>query len=208
MTCSDSLPLIPPRFVSFAWRYHPRVCFRLSHRARRQPVGQEVISPDTSHAACEEWKRQGLPGSWGTRMYVPCSSTPAGPRAPGHYRASVLPSAFWTTSAPAISTISGLTHTARTFAVYASQDGSPHHHARLASGCWPALPDGIDYPLGPNERFQLSHPPFPGFAWRNQNQCMSHLSICRPGYDTAIDHEPERVSVQSDVYFSLDTSPP
>ena len=38
-------------------------------------------------------------------------------------------------------------------AVYASQDGLPHHHARLASGCWPALPDGIGYPKDSNERF-------------------------------------------------------
>ncbi len=26
------------------------------------------------------WRRQGLPGSWGTRMRVPCSTTPAGPQ--------------------------------------------------------------------------------------------------------------------------------
>jgi hypothetical protein len=34
-------------------------------------------------------------------------------------------------------------------AVYASQGGSPRRHARLASGCWPALPGGIGYPQGP-----------------------------------------------------------
>ena len=33
--------------------------------------------------------------------------------------------------------ISGLNHTASALAVYASQDGSLRHHARLASGCWP-----------------------------------------------------------------------
>ena len=32
--------------------------------------------------------------------------------------------------------ISGLNHTTLTLAVYASQGGSPPHHARLASGCW------------------------------------------------------------------------
>jgi hypothetical protein len=36
-------------------------------------------------------------------------------------------------------TISGLHHTAPTLAVYASQGGSPRHHARLASGWWPAF---------------------------------------------------------------------
>jgi hypothetical protein len=34
--------------------------------------------------------------------------------------------------------ISGLNHTARSLAVYASQPGSPRHHARLASGRWPS----------------------------------------------------------------------
>jgi hypothetical protein len=34
---------------------------------------------------------------------------------------------------------SGLSHTAFELAVYASQGGSPHHHARLASGCCPGF---------------------------------------------------------------------
>ena len=53
-------------------------------------------------------------------------------------------------------TISGLNHTARTLAVYASQGGLLHRHARLASG-WLAkpLPGGVGYPLGSNERFQV-----------------------------------------------------
>ena len=32
--------------------------------------------------------------------------------------------------------LSGLNHTTFDLTVYASQDGSPYHHARLASGCW------------------------------------------------------------------------
>ncbi len=54
--------------------------------------------------------------------------------------------------------------------VYASQGGSPHRHARLASGCWPALPDGIRTRRVPTEGFRVvvttSHSPSPGFAWR------------------------------------------
>jgi hypothetical protein len=49
-----------------------------------------------------------------------------------------------TGAAPAMSTakapakqLSRLNHTASALAVYASQAGSPRHHARLASGCWP-----------------------------------------------------------------------
>ena len=44
--------------------------------------------------------------------------------------------ALTTTKAPTLP-LSGLNHTASALAVYASQGGSPHHHARLASGCRP-----------------------------------------------------------------------
>ena len=59
---------------------------------------------------------------------------PGGIFALGHYRASMLPSANTTASASAISIISGLNHTARSLAVYASQRELPHRYARLASG--------------------------------------------------------------------------
>ena len=52
--------------------------------------------------------------------------------------------------------LSRLNHTALTLAVYASQHRLPGHHARLASGCRPALPDGSGYPLGSIERFLSS----------------------------------------------------
>ena len=48
---------------------------------------------------------------------------------------------------------SGRNRTACPLAVYASQHGLPHDHARLTSGCRPALPGGIGHPLGPNARF-------------------------------------------------------
>ncbi len=69
------------------------------------------------------------------------------------------PSICSTMSAPAITLISRLNHTAHTFAVYASCNRLPIFHARLASGCWLTLPGGIGYPLGFNERFQLFHFP-------------------------------------------------
>jgi hypothetical protein len=73
----------------------------------------------------------------------------------------MLPSAKLTTSAPARTVISGLNHTAHSLAVYASQGGLPHRRARLASGGWPALPGGVGYPLGSNERFQVIPSSFP-----------------------------------------------
>jgi hypothetical protein len=99
---------------------------------------------------------------------VPCSPTPAGPRVPGHCGIATRPSVSLTTSAPANSTLSGLNRTARSLAVYASQRRLPGRHARLAPGCWPALPDGVGYPQGPDERFPLSLPPFPSFSWRTK----------------------------------------
>lgn len=56
-----------------------------------------------------------------------------------HGDASVLPSALMTASAPMTLNLSRLPGTARSLAVYASQRGLPHRHARLASGPWPGL---------------------------------------------------------------------
>ena len=50
--------------------------------------------------------------------------------------------------------LSRLNHTASALAVYASQDGSPHHHARLASGCRPGSTGRAFHPQGSDERFQ------------------------------------------------------
>src|SRR5215472_8489589 len=82
----------------------------------------------------------------------------------------MLPSAFTTASASAISIISGLNHTARSLAVYASQGELPHHHARLASG-WLAGLSGRELVTRwvPTKGFRLFHSPFPGFAWRTVN---------------------------------------
>ena len=52
--------------------------------------------------------------------------------------------------------LSGLNHTTFDLTVYASQDGSPHHHARLASGCWSSFARRDSYPQGFNKRFQSS----------------------------------------------------
>ena len=77
-------------------------------------------------------------------MNVPCSATPAGP-----LRSATA--ALWCRlplngqrRLPRQILISGLNHTARSFAVYASQDGLLHRHARLASG-WLADLSGRDW---------------------------------------------------------------
>jgi len=97
----------------------------------------------------------------GPTMSVPCSPTPAGPlrSATAALRCCLPP--FGRRRLPRLPNISRLDHTARTSAVYASQGGLPHRHARLASGGWPTLPGGTGYPPGPNERFQVIPSSFP-----------------------------------------------
>ena len=59
-------------------------------------------------------------------------------------------------------------------AVYASQRGSPHDHARLASGRRPALP-GQDRPAGLRQEVSGSTflPPPPGLAWRTGDRVLA-----------------------------------
>ena len=159
MRCSDFLPSIPPHFVSFAWRYHP--CVAVSYL----PSGCNT-SLWTRGFTCRLplLRRSCRRGDDGTSQVPgePLCTCPAlfRPRwdrtRQADFSVSMLPSATTTASAPTTTGLSRLSHTACTLAVYASQHGSPHDHARLASGCWPALPGGIGYPQGSDERFQLS----------------------------------------------------
>ena len=100
----------------------------------------------------------GIPRFLGNpRVDVPCSSTPAGPVGQAIFGPSGA--AFrsrYVVGSRDVKILSGLNHTAHPLAVYASQPGLLPDHARLASGCWPALPGGIDYPLGSNARFSSS----------------------------------------------------
>jgi len=71
-----------------------------------------------------------------------------------------------TTKAPAF-VLSRLNHTASALAVYASQAGSPRHHARLASGCRPSSTGRAWLPAGFQQKVSNSHhvcyPPLPSF---------------------------------------------
>ena len=71
---------------------------------------------------------------------------------------------------------SGLNHTTFDLAVYASQDGSPHHHARLASGCWSSFARRDSYPQGFSERFQSSSLFLPSKAYLTQGH---HTQLLR-----------------------------
>ena len=101
---------------------------------------------------------------------MPCSATPVRSLFPGPLRdREMLPSVCETTSALTFQQFRGsIARPAHSLSTLRSH-GLPHAHARLASGCWPALPDGIGYPLGPTYKvYALLHqqPPCPSFAWR------------------------------------------
>ena len=156
MGCSDSLPPFPPHFVSFVMAVPCLRCgFVTPSRLQRPPVGQGFCMPVAPFRAFLDLGTTGPPRFLGNPMCT-CPA-PLGPRwdrtRQAKFGVSIQPSASTIASAPTKSSLSGLNNTAYTLAVYASQHGLPHSHARLASGCWPALPDGIGYPLGSSVRF-------------------------------------------------------
>ena len=119
----------------------------------------------------KERRRSDLPGSWRTPLYA----RPAlRPRQDG-IRLAILtshparPSCSNKLPAPTGFSISGLHHTAYALAVYASQCGSPLHHARLATGWWltsarwDSIPTGfqrevsLSYIRSPSPKLGLAH---------------------------------------------------
>jgi hypothetical protein len=155
MERSDSLTPIPPRFVAFAWRYHPcaEVC---SQRPRRATVGIGELMFRFPSRICR-WRRQGLPGSRATlNVPWPCSWTPVGPDAPGHCGAPTWPPHVSTTRAPAREDFGARSQSLGTGCLRFAVRITPPH-ARLASGCLakPGRAGFVD-PQSDEERFPSS----------------------------------------------------
>ena len=149
------LPPLPRRFVSFARRYRRASFGFVPADARRSSCGPGVVNRTPHHRFIDGGDRTSqVPG--GPHYKRALLFDPGGTSALGHYRASMSPSAFSTASAPARTVISGLNHTARSLAVYASQGGLPHHHARLASG-WLASLSGRDWLPAGSQRKVSGH---------------------------------------------------
>jgi hypothetical protein len=102
-------------------------------------------------------------------MNVPCSSTPAGPLRSATTALRCCLSLFGRRRTPATFRISGLNHTARALAVYASQSGLPTAAQDSLPDRWPAFPGGTDYPLGPNEGFRFIPSSFPRLRLAHPN---------------------------------------
>src|SRR5208337_2684572 len=104
------------------------------------------------------WRRQGLPSSRETPMIIrQCSSDPGVTRQ-AEWTMSELPGAAPATDhdegSPRV-LISGLNHTAFDLAVYASQWKLPTTAQDSLPAAGPALPDGVGYPQGFDERFHI-----------------------------------------------------
>ena len=98
---------------------------------------------------------QDFPGSWGTLLFLCRVLRPRQDRRVRRLDVVGTAPAMSTTKAPTISCLSGLNGTALELAVYASCGRLSGQHATLASGCWPALPGGIGYPLGSMKGFSV-----------------------------------------------------
>ena len=106
------------------------------------------------------WRRQDLPRSWGTKtVLLPCSSTPAGPTHQAISMRRCCPRTDHNEGSR--NELSRLDRTASALAVYASwgnaatattRSPGPTQDSLPAAG--QALPDGLEYPHGSNERFQ------------------------------------------------------
>jgi hypothetical protein len=92
MRRSDALPLLPPHFVSFAWRYHPlRLCSSLSW-TRRRPGAWSFRSGNSAARWSSGVETTGTPRFLGNpNVPMPCSVTPAGPTSPGPCGESAWP---------------------------------------------------------------------------------------------------------------------
>ena len=70
MRHSDSSPSIPPRFVAFAWRYHPSTCSFAPSDAKCYVHGLGLGEPVPAPRRSLRWRRRGLPGSRETHPHA------------------------------------------------------------------------------------------------------------------------------------------
>ena len=137
MRCSDSLPPVSPRFVAFAWRYHPRAWFA--------PSGRDA-QPWAPGSWCSG-SRAGNVGGGGRVSQVP--GQPLCPYAllldPGRtedarpLRRLDMAPARVINEGSRDEKISGLDHTALGLAVYASSWRSPDTTQDSLPAAWPRL---------------------------------------------------------------------
>jgi hypothetical protein len=141
--------------LSFGWQYHlPCACVRLPS-GPTPTGGLEHLGLAAPCHVVSRMEPQGLPGSWTTLLHL-CPGLR--PRRDRHARplphVGTAPRLKHAKGShddnPFAAQCPGLSARCLRFVVWVT----PPLHARLASGCWPALPDGIGYPQSCDERFQ------------------------------------------------------
>ena len=134
------LPSTPPAALRFLRLAVSRPHLRFAPTAARCVGHGPGVGHPVPPAGVLPRRWRGLPGSWGTPRWTCPVLRPRRDRGrQASCGAATRPSVAFKTSAPASFFISGLNGAARSLAVYASQPGSPRHHARLASGCRPGF---------------------------------------------------------------------
>ena len=137
---------------SFAWRYHGNTRSFAPGAAECCDVGPGVDYP-VSPAGISSMETTGSPTFLGNPMCLCPALRPRQDRRVRPLRHADAAPALTTTKAPALQ-LSRLNHTASALAVYASQHGLPHDHARLASGRRPGSTGRAFHPQGSCKRFQ------------------------------------------------------
>ena len=160
----------------------------IPRNAKRHVPGPGGSFPGSPFRAAKRIKRASqVPGEPYANM--PCSPTPTGPP---HQAVRCFGVAFRAMDGVGSrdQAISGLHHTACSLPVYASQYRSPGTTQHSVPAAGQALPGGTGYPLGSNDRFPVTLPPFTGFAWRTHGLPEQHprrLPLCgRVGVTAAL----------------------
>ena len=189
MRCSESRPPVPPHFVSFVWRYHRCTPASLPSVRRAAPWAGGFCStlrlPPSGSWGGDDRASQ-VPG--GPPYARALLSDPDGTSAPGHYNASVQPSAFGTASAPAVRFLRGsITRPMHSLSTLRRVDYSTTTQDSLPA-VGQTLPGGTGYPQGPNERFPHVSP----------HDIL--LSQAFPGANETKPSTPYNLGVQTNIY--------
>ena len=161
MEDSDFLTSIPPRFVSFAWRYQ---CSRTSasgcsQRPRARRLITRVLTPGILETSGSP-RFLGSPSSC-----MPRSQTPEGSTTQGHQVWRMMPSVNRKPSAPSIGSFRGsITRPARSLSTL-HRTGYPDTAQDSLLGGRPPLPRRASHPLGFIERFRLTERLLLSQAW-------------------------------------------
>jgi hypothetical protein len=165
------LPVAPPAALRCLRLAVPRMGSLFAPR-RGEPA---CLGPGLGHPVARPGLLRGDDRASQVPGHPPCThaplSDPGGISVPGHSRH--LDAAFRCCDDVGFHAyqLSGLYHAACALPVYASQRRLPERHATLGSGWWPAFAGRDWLPAGMLRGFlsslPTSHPPSPGFAWRN-----------------------------------------